>query len=80
MIKYKIEGNNAEEFRKLAGNFERREIKETLKDNNERCPICGGDTFDPMPITNTHISYQGKEYSYTGKGCISCNYIKPIKF
>ena len=77
MIKYKIEGNNADEFRKMIMGVDVE--KQEKKDNgNGLCPVCGGDKFDNMMMTASHFGGTG-EYKYQGRMCLACNYVKPNK-
>lgn len=78
MIKYKIEGNNADEFRTMVGNFVAKDTKEKVS-NNDKCPVCGGSEFDNMMMSATHYSHANETYTYQGKMCIKCNFIKPNK-
>ena len=77
MIKYKIEDNNADEFRTMIMGI-KEEAKEKVINDNGICPICGGTKFSTELMEASHFGANG-EYKYQGKMCLSCNYIKPNK-
>ena len=78
MIKYKIEGNNADEFRKMIMGVEVEKQEKQVKDNG-KCPVCGGTEFDMNTISATHFG-GNRDYTYQGKICLACSYIKPTKY